>query len=320
MSWLSNFGEMLGRAPRKPAKMSDTAEIFHGRKRGKGGVNITVLLEEIAGAKKVHTWRNRRWAVLIGVNLLFTLSFWVDIQILEGSLTASRLLGFHLADPYSSLLVILADRHVAVNLVIGTVTVLLFWGLIGGRSFCSWVCPYHLVAEVGEKWHAWLAQRGHVVDHVLHRGVRPLLWVLFALLALVTGHTLFLTLNPIGILSRALVYGPSLALGWVLLLLLFEVFYSKRAWCRYVCPIGLTYGVVGAAAPFRVEYNLESCAHEGECRKICEVPHVLEMTIKGRASHARMDVGPDCTRCGLCVDICPTDSLRFQVKGLDKLL
>ena len=46
---------------------------------------------------------------------------------------------------------------------------------------------------------------------------------LFALLALVTGQTLFLTLNPIGILSRALVYGPSLALGWVLLLLLFAV-------------------------------------------------------------------------------------------------
>ena len=31
-------------------------------------------------------------------------------------------------------------------------------------------------------------------------------------------------------------------------------------------------------------------------------------------------LGPDCTRCGLCVDACPTGSLSFEVKGLSKLL
>jgi len=145
-------------------------------------------------------------------------------------------------------------------------------------------------------------------------------WVIFAAMAFVTGQTLFLTLNPIGILGRAIVYGPSLALGWVLLLLLFEVLYSRRAWCRYICPIGLTFGMVGAAAPVRVVYDLERCAHEGDCRKVCEVPHVLDVTIKGRAGDAHTDIGPDCSRCGLCVDICPTDSLNFEIKGLSKIL
>jgi ferredoxin-type protein NapH len=320
MSLLQDVGVMLGRAPVKTKERTDQAEILHARKRGKGGVNVARLLEEIAQAKKVHTWRNRRWAVLIGVNLLFTLSFFLDIQILEGSLTASRFLGFHMADIYSSFLVMLAEKHVAVNLVIGAVTVFLLWGLLGGRAFCSWVCPYHLVAEWAEMLHVWLAERGWVEDHAIHRGVRVAFWVLFALLALVTGHALFLTLNPIGVLSRALVYGPSLALAWVGLLLVFEVVYSRRAWCRYVCPIGLTYGVLGVFAPVRTRYHLEACAHEGECRKVCEVPHVLDITIKGRASHAHMDVGPDCTRCGLCVDICPTNSLTFEVKGLDRIL
>jgi ferredoxin-type protein NapH len=300
MSFLDDVAVMLGRAPRKPKRLTDAAEIMHGRKRGRG-LEVARMLEELAAAPKVHTWRNRRWAVLISVNLLFSLSFWLDIQVLEGSLTASRFLGFHLADVYSSGLVMLADRHVAVNLVIGSVTVLLLWGLIGGRSFCSWVCIYHVVAEWAESLHVKLAARGIVRDHVLHRGIRSVLWVGFAAMALATGQALFLTLNPIGILSRALIYGPGLALGWVVLLLAFEVVYARRSWCRYVCP-------------------LERCAHEGECRKVCEVPHVLEMTIKGRAPDTRVDVGPDCTRCGMCVDACPTRSLEFDVKGLSRLL
>jgi ferredoxin-type protein NapH len=317
--FLDGVAVMLGRAPRKPTSYTDAAEIVYGRKRGQGA-RIARLMEEIAAAGTSHKWRNRRWAVLIGVNLLFGLSFWLDIQVLEGSLTASRLLGFHLADPYSSLLVMLADGHVAVNLVIGAATTMLFWGLIAGRGFCSWICPYHLLAELGETLHARLAARGVVRDHPLHRGVRVGVWLLFAGLALLTGHTLFLMLNPVGIVSRALIYGPTLALAWVFLVLAFEVFYSKRAWCRYACPIGLTYGLVGSMAPLRVHYNLERCAHEGECRKVCEVPHVLEITIKGRAEDAQLDVGPDCTRCGLCLDVCPTEALQYRFRGLDRLL
>jgi ferredoxin-type protein NapH len=161
---------------------------------------------------------------------------------------------------------------------------------------------------------------GIVKDHPMDRRMRTILYVVFALLAFGTGYTVFETISPVGILSRAFTYGASLALVWVGVLFLIEVFYSRRFWCRYVCPIGLTYGFVGSISPVRVQYELENCHHEGECRKVCLVPHVLDITKLGYADDVKIDVGADCTRCGMCVDICPTDSLKFKVKGLDGML
>ncbi|MCL1860761.1 MAG: NapH/MauN family ferredoxin-type protein [Proteobacteria bacterium] len=319
---IEGFLCMLGAEPKKPGRPGDVSEevrrIMEIKREDKS--RIKEHLHEQARQSPRHTWRNRRWVVLAAVNLLFVLSFWLDIQILEGALTASRFVGFHLIDLNSALQVMLAHKHIIVNLVIGTLTVFLLWVMLGGRSFCSWVCPYHLVSELTEKIHLALARRKIVTEHAFHRGTRAVFWVLFAVLAFVTGYTVFETLSPVGILSRALIYGPGLALAWVFLLLLFEVFWSRRAWCRYVCPIGLTYGVVGTLSPLRVSYRVEPCFHEGDCRKVCLVPHVLDVTIKGRATVAEMGLGPDCTRCGLCVDACPTGALRFEVKGLSKLL
>ena len=316
MSYIGeSLAQLLGRAPKKPAKedIKPEAQEIHFYKK----VNKVITREHILKLHEIpqkKIWRNRRWLTLLAVNLLFVVSYWLDIQLLEGALTASRFMGFHMADLNSALQVMLAFKQVLINLVIGTTTVLIMWILLGGRTFCSWVCPYHLLSEWAEMIHLKLVEKKIIRNRTFHRGTRTVLYVIFALLALVTGYTVFETLSPTGILSRALIYGPGIALVWVGFLLLFEIFVSRRAWCRYACPIGLTYGFAGLVSPWRVTYNVVDCAHEGDCRKACLVPHVLEMTIKGRSRDVNVDVGADCTRCGMCVDLCPTDSLKFEYK------
>ncbi len=324
MKLKDSLSELLGNPPRRISPNEVPVEVLelHGRKKN-DKERIAAIHAELAELKKnkpPKVWRRRRWATLILVNLLFVISYYFDVQLVEGALTASRVVGFHMADLNSALQVMLAFKHVVINLVIGTTTVFVFWWLLGGRTFCSWVCPYHLLAEWAEILHLKLAAKGLVKDHPFDRRARTWFWFIFAVLAFVTGYTVYEFISPTGIVSRALIYGPGLALLWVALLLLFEIFYSRRAWCRYACPIGLTYGFVGALSPMKVEYHLESCFHEGECRKVCLVPHVLNTVIKGRAQGMHVELGADCTRCGRCVETCPTGSLTYKFKGLGDLL
>jgi len=314
---------MFGKQPNKSKRITEQAQAIHlvqkeqiRNSTSEERAELKQQFEQIKQGNHSNKWRNRRWLTIIIVNLLFTLSFWIDIQLFEGSLIASRVLGFHMADIYSALQVILAYKMVFINLVIGTVTVLIIWVLLGGRAFCSWICPYHLLAEWAEKIHLKLVAKKWVSDHPFHRGVRTVFWIVFALLAFILGYALFNSINPVGIVSRALIYGPSLAMLWVLLLLFVEIFYSRRAWCRYVCPMGLTYGMAGALSPLQVTYHLSDCRHDAACRIVCEVPQVLECVKKGRADKVKIDIGTDCTLCGACIDVCPTQSLRFEIKGL----
>ncbi len=322
--FLDQFRVMLGGAPKKPAndEMSREALEIHAFKRTpeQRKLRRKAIREELEHATTSYRWRKWRWTSIIVINLLFVVSFWFDVQLVEGSLTASRFVGFHMADLNAALQVVLAYKELLINLLIGIVTVGVLWWLVGGRAFCSWACPYHLLAEFAEMIHLKLAARGLARDHSLHRGTRTAVWLAFIVLAFVTGYTVFEVISPVGILSRGLIYGAGFALLWVVFLLLVEIFYSRRFWCRYMCPIGLTYGFLGSVSPLVVRYDLNLCLHEGECRAVCMVPHVLEMTKKNRADEVEMDVGADCTRCAMCLEACPTQALTFKIRGTGGLL
>jgi len=181
---------MFGREPKKPAAITERAIQVHELKRMTNKTDLQAAKDHMrAHQEKSTKWRNRRWATLIFANLLFVVSYHLDIQVLEGALTASRFVGFHLIDLNSALQVMLAHKHIINNLLIGTGTVLVLWVLLGGRTFCSWVCPYHLLAEWAEKIHLYLVKKKLVTDQTIDRRLRSVFWLLFAVLALATGYT-----------------------------------------------------------------------------------------------------------------------------------
>lgn len=272
-----------------------------------------------------HKWRNIRWGVLLGINGLFFLSYFIGLGVLEGSLSGSRMLGFYLMDPFNALqtiIIAITNGHfpyLTMNFWIGVATITLFYFLVGGRTFCSWLCPYHFLAENAEKLHNYLVKNKKIKEHHYNISLRFVFWVGFLLVALLTKNLVFEDLNPVGILSRAIVYGPGLILLWVVILLIFEIAFSKRFWCRYVCPIGTTYSMIGLASPVSIKFDLDKCGYCTDCQDVCLVPHELWFVKKGKATKDVHYTGSDCTKCGLCVDICAGEALTYTMKGLNKI-
>jgi len=270
--------------------------------------------------KKRFSYRMKRWILVIAIHLLFFLSFAIDIQTLEGTLSGSRFLGFHLIDVYTSMQLALATYHIPINMVIGTSTIVVFYMLVGGRSYCSWVCPYGILSEIGEKWHNTLVTKKIIKERKFDHRVRYIFWGMFLVFSFSSGYLVFEMINVVGIMSRAITYGWSLALIWVAVVLAFEVFYSRRAWCTYICPIGTTYGMIGKVSALRVEWN-DNCDHCMVCSDVCFENQVLEIT-KAKYDKQREEkgitreyiTGADCTLCGRCIDVCHEDALSFDFR------
>jgi ferredoxin-type protein NapH len=258
---------------------------------------------------------------VIGIHLLFVLSYFFDVQMLEGTLTGSRFLGFHLIDPFVTLEVFAAYHHIPINLIIGTVTIVVLYLLIGGRAYCSWVCPYTILGEIGEKINRRLVAKKIIKKRDFDHRVKYVFWAVFLAMTFISGYIVFEMINVVGILSRAIIYGWSVALLFVLAVFVVEIFFSQRGWCRYVCPVGTTYSFIGWPSATKVVWD-DKCDHCQVCVDVCIVPHVLEITKKNadhKGNSEEAIISGDCTLCGRCVEVCHKDALRYDTK-LKKLI
>ena len=274
--------------------------------------------------KSRPTIRFWRWLSVIVINIAFFLSFHIDIQLLEGTMSGSRLLGFHLIDLFTAIETWVATHEIHTNMIIGSVTIAIFYLLVGGKSFCAWACPYGILSEVGEHWHQLLVRKKIIKERSWNPNIRFAFWAVFLAMTFIDGFLVFEVINPIGILSRFIVYGWSLAIVWVLVILAFEVFYSRRMWCKYICPVGTTYNLIGWVSATKVQWDMDKCDHCGACLDACFENHVIEF-IKPKYDKERKEKGitkqivvnGDCTLCARCFDVCHTDAYNFTFRLKD---
>ncbi|MBW2485285.1 MAG: 4Fe-4S binding protein, partial [Deltaproteobacteria bacterium] len=90
-------------------------------------------------AQKWLLFRRLSQLLILG---LFMLGPMTGVWIIKGSLSASLTLGFlPMTDPLILLQSFVAGHSMAAKALIGALIVAAFYFFIGGRVYCSWVCP-----------------------------------------------------------------------------------------------------------------------------------------------------------------------------------
>ena len=284
-------------------------------KLGPNGKPVRPFVMPTSLGGKINVWRYlwARRVVQVSVLLLFFGSaHWAwhfnEKPIINGDLSSSKLLDvIPLSDPFAVLQILVAGHSLMSDVIIGALIVLAFYFIVGGRVWCSWVCPVNLISDLA----SWTRKKLDIKNAFsLSRKFRYTMLALTLALSAITGIAAFEWISPIGVFHREVIFG--LGGGWVILLglFIFDSLVLKDGWCGHLCPLGAFYALVGKFALLRIGFNSPTCTHCAECVKVCPEPQVLNLR---RAAEKGYISSGECTNCGRCITVCPEDTLKFDL-------
>ncbi|MEA2100376.1 MAG: quinol dehydrogenase ferredoxin subunit NapH [Campylobacterota bacterium] len=264
-------------------------------------------------------WNNYRYLILrrvvqIGLLVLyFGANAW-GWTILMGNLSSSTILNIiPMSDPYAALQMFAAGAILTVDLLIGVGVVTLLYLLIGGRAFCSWVCPVNMITDTANYLRRKLdIDRVQGVKQPASRNIRYWVLALSLIISFIMGVTAFEFISPISMVHRGIIFG--LGFGWaaMLIIFLFDLFVLKNGWCGHICPLGGFYSLLGKFSLLRVYHLEENCTLCMKCKDVCPEKQVLHMIGK----ESLLVLSGECTNCARCIEVCDDDALEFSIRGL----
>jgi ferredoxin-type protein NapH len=236
-----------------------------------------------------------------------------DLNNFKGTTWTATLFGVKLSDPLAVVGQTAAAKGVywpflLTALIPVVATVLL------GRIFCGWICPANFVYELNDALAVWLKKAGLPVSRRrLDRRLKYLVLVVGIVLSALTGVVAFAVMYPPAILGREIYYAVALGgfgtgMVFFLLTVLFDLMVTRRGFCRYICPGGALYSLLGRFRPLRVERDVVQCNDCVKCNIVC--PFALDPM--------HDDFGQECSNCAACIAACPTDALEFSIRMADR--
>jgi len=184
---------------------------------------------------------------------------------------------------------------------------ILVYGLLAGRGFCGWFCPF-----------------GTLNDLLSFRKVRiqkSASFGKFAVLLATIGaawyfaDTIFCKLCPAASVEASIPYlftgvatvnTPFLIHMGTLAFVLVGMVLISRFWCRYLCPMGGLLALFNRVSFLHLKLDEDRCSNCAACTSKCPM---------GLEPHNEHD-DHNCIKCGACVEGCHLDalSLRYWIR------
>jgi len=234
------------------------------------------------------------------------------LDAVKGSTWTGIFAGYQISDPLAVLGQSAAGLGFYLPFVL-TALIPVIATLVLGRIFCGWICPATLIYELNSNLAALLKWAGLNPGH-RHFDMRLKYGFLVAGLGLsmIFGVVLVARIYPPAIIGREIYY--AIALGgfgggsaFFAATMLFDLLVARRGFCRYVCPGGALYSLLGRYRLVRIRRLVEACDDCAKCNAVCEFG----------LNPLRDDFGQECNNCTACMAVCPTEAMTFILRPSD---
>ena len=191
----------------------------------------------------------------------------------------------------------------------------LITGIVFGRGFCGWVCPFGGLPEAmssgkKERWKLGFLTREVATGKgsrytVLKEWVRDTKYgVLLAVILL----SVFLSFPAVCALCPAL-WLSFMPVFWIVMALtvIFAIvlpFMNKHRWWCHICPNGAICTLLDKISFFRVRIDQQKCIKCMQCVQQCPMYAMTPSHVEGKGNP-----NTDCIRCGRCMETCPTEAI-----------
>jgi len=263
-------------------------------------------------------WKKYRFLIFRRITQITILILYIGAniwgwKIIQGNLSSSLLLEkVPLADPYAVLQIFATGSIVAMDAILGAVIITLFYMVIGGRAFCSYVCPVNMVTDLAN----WIRRKFNLDKAEkkwwASRNIRYWAIGLSFILSFLLGTAAFELVSPVSMTHRGLVFGMGFGWAAVLIIFLFDLFVLKNGWCGHICPLGGFYSILGKFSLIRVKHLEENCTLCMKCKVVCPENQVLHMIGK----ESLPVLSGECTNCARCIEVCDDDALNFSIRSM----
>jgi len=225
-------------------------------------------------------------------------------------MTGTELFGvLQLVDPLAAIEVSFATGPTSWSFGVAAVLLVGFWAALG-RAFCGWLCPLGLVLDLVDSIRCRFLDEEK--DNLTPRHWKYRTLLLVFIWSLLSGLPIFATVSPINILVWSTLFGVGPELVVLGAVLVGDVF-SRRLWCRSLCPLGAFYSLIGRFGVFRIKVVKDHSTTPPcqRCSRTCSMGIDVASNYSGINAPSISD--PECTRCGDCVDVCPREFLATGV-------
>ncbi|UUV19698.1 4Fe-4S binding protein [Fusobacteria bacterium ZRK30] len=187
-----------------------------------------------------------------------------------------------------------------------------------GRIFCGWICALGTLQDIfGKIGMRFFKKRYHLpksLDSVL-RYLKYIVLVGIIYFTWKTGQLVISSIDPFVAYSHLtagweeLLNEYLIGFGILLAMLLFSLFY-ERLFCRYLCPLGAYYAIMGRFSLLKIKRNKNVCVNCKKCDREC--PAALEISSVNKINKS------ECISCMNCVEVCPTAKKSLEIDIMKK--